>query len=95
MDALSVSDGDRIKPGININKNDDGSIEVEFKCKEDSLMAVIQLKDRLLQELSNNTAVVKEKAELNSWQKFIMGLGYLFLFVIVMAIVIFCIKIFS
>lgn len=51
LDEINTMQGDRIKPSINITKNDDGSVNVDFNCKEDSLRLEIQIRDKIIKEL--------------------------------------------
>ena len=51
LDEINTMHGDRIKPSINITKNDDGSVNVDFNCKEDSLQLEIQIRDKIIKEL--------------------------------------------
>lgn len=51
LDEINTMQGDRIKPSINITKNDDGSVNVDFNCKEDSLELEIQIRDKIIKEL--------------------------------------------
>ena len=51
LDEINTMQGDRIKPSINITKNDDGSVNVDFNCKEDSLQLEIQIRDKIIKEL--------------------------------------------
>lgn len=51
LDEINTMQGDRIKPSIHITKNDDGSVNVDFNCKEDSLQLEIHVRDKIIKEL--------------------------------------------
>ena len=53
---LETAQGERIKPNINIQHNEDGSANVQFDCKEDSLRHEITLLNKIIEE---NTKTVQ------------------------------------
>lgn len=61
LNELEQKNGDRIKPSIDIKKNDDGSFDVTFDCKEDSLEHEIHLRDSIIATTTTNTKIIREK----------------------------------
>lgn len=94
LTELSQKDGERIKPSLQLKQNEDGSLDIQFNCKEDSLQAEIELRDKVISEFQKETIVVEKEKDLSGWQKFIMGMGYALLGIIVLGIIALCIKIF-
>ena len=56
---LSERDGKRIDAGVYVKQNSDGSIAVEFNCKEDSLINEIQIRDKIISDLRKEKEVVR------------------------------------
>lgn len=92
LKELSEKEGQRIKPSINLTKKEDGSIEVEFQCKEDSLQTEIEIREKIIEEQREIIQTLEVEKELTGWQKFIQAMGYVFLGVIVFGLIFTIIK---
>lgn len=92
LNELSEKEGQRIKPSINLTKKEDGSIEVEFQCKEDSLQTEIEIREKIIEEQREIIQTLEVEKELTGWQKFIQAMGYVFLGVIVFGLIFTIIK---
>ncbi len=95
VDSLLQRDGNRIVPSVRLLHQNDGTLSIDFVCKEDSLMAVVQHQERVIQELSENTRIVEIDKPLNGWQKFVMWAGYALIGIIAVGFIVLCIKIFT
>lgn len=57
LDALSITQGERINANTHTQVRPDGGLLIQFDCKEDSLAYVVHLQDSIIKELSKNTIV--------------------------------------
>ena len=86
LDEINTIQGDRIKPSINITHNDDGSINVDFNCKEDSLEHEIQIRDKIIKELRSKKEQVPVYIE-KEQSKFLVNSGIALWVIIALLIV--------
>ena len=95
VDSLLQRDGSRIVPTVRLLRQQNGALGIDFVCKEDSLMAVVQHQERVIKELNENTHIVEIDKPLNGWQKIVMGAGYALIGIVVVGFIVLCIKIFT
>lgn len=83
MNLLSTASGNRIEVNVTANRTNTGGLVVEFECKEDSLMAEIQLRDRVIKEQTEKIKTLEVEVEvekpLGKWDSFCIVLGYIFM----------------
>lgn len=58
---LETQNGERIKPSAKITPKEDGTLMIQFDCKEDSLEHEIQVRDKIIEEMRNNVKVVEKE----------------------------------
>lgn len=88
--ALDSMQGDRIKPSIDIKPNGDGSYMVDFTCNEDSLIAEIEHRDRIINNYKQEKQIVEVKVPipLSKWESFCLVLGEIFIALLALIILI-------
>lgn len=96
MRRLEQREGGRIKPEavfhqpVMADTDKGGGLAVlTVVCREDSLEAVIQVKEREIQELreQENTITAEVEKPLSHWQSFVLVLGYIALATIAIIII--------
>ena len=91
INALDSINGSRIKANLKITEDPKtGGAIIDFTCREDSLMAEIEHRDRVIRELEKNTNIVEKIVEkpLTEWQSFCMVLGKISFALVILSIVI-------
>lgn len=96
MRRLEQRDGSRIKPETVFHQpvmadtdNAGGLAVLTVLCLEDSLEAVIQVREREIQELRERRETITKEVEkpLSHWQSFVLVLGYIALGTIALTII--------
>lgn len=58
MRELETLQGERLKPSVHIQHTDNGGARVQFDCKEDSLRHEIELRERIIEQVTGETVQV-------------------------------------
>ena len=58
---LDTKSGERIEPQVSVKQHEDGTLGIQFDCKEDSLRHEIQLRDKIIEEKTTHTEQVAVK----------------------------------
>ncbi len=66
---LETMQGERIKPSVHIQHTDNGGAHVQFDCKEDSLRHEIELRDRIIEQMSKEVVEVPVRVR-NGYDRF-------------------------
>ena len=90
--ALDSVNGSRIQASFQATPTNDGII-LDFQCKEDSLVAEIEVRDRTIRELreEKKTIEVAIPIPLSKWETFCLVLGKITIAIVTMVILIFII----
>lgn len=77
MSTLDSTEGERIKPSISVTQDENGGYIVDFTCKEDSLIKEIEVRDKIINNLrqETNTIEVEVPIPLSNWESFCLVLG--------------------
>lgn len=59
--ALETEAGERIDPHVTLHQHENGTLLLQFDCKEDSLAYEIQLRDKVIEEMKSTTREVAVK----------------------------------
>lgn len=91
--TLDSVNGSRIQANLQTTPTEDGGVVFDFQCKEDSLIAEIEVRDRTIRELreEKKTVPVPVPIELSKWETFCLVLGKISVAIVIMAILIFII----
>ncbi len=90
--ALDSVNGSRIQASFQATPTNDGII-LDFQCKEDSLVAEIEVRDRTIRELreEKKTIEVPIAIPLSKWETFCLVLGEIVVTIVTIVILIFII----
>lgn len=91
INAIDSINGSRIQANLKITEDPvTGGAIIDFTCREDSLMAEIEHRDRIIRELETNTNTVEKIVEkpLTDWQSFCLVLGKIAFALVVLSIII-------
>lgn len=91
INAIDSINGSRIQANLKITEDPvTGGAIIDFTCREDSLMAEIEHRDRIIRELETNTNIVEKIVEkpLTDWQSFCLVLGKIAFALVVLSIII-------
>lgn len=91
INIIDSINGSRIQANLKITEDPEtGGAIIDFTCREDSLMAEIEHRDRIIRELETNTNTVEKIVEkpLTEWQSFCLVLGKIAFALVVLSIII-------
>ena len=89
--TLDSVNGSRIQANLQTTQTEDGGVIFDFQCKEDSLIAEIEVRDRTIRELREEKKTVPVPIELSKWETFCLVLGKISVAIVIMSILIFII----
>lgn len=89
MNELDRRTGERITPSMTVHEHRDGSMDVKFSCNEDSLEQQIAVRDRIIEELRQNTQIKEVEKPLSKWDSFCIVCGYILMGLFFLGLVIF------
>ncbi len=74
---MDVQTGKRIVPTVSTQSNPDGTLAINIECHEDSLLLEIELRDRIIEDLTESIQTVEVERPPNRWESFCIVCGYI------------------